>query len=305
VPAPTDGLWPVLAEIAEAQTLDLTDVRLVKFTNSAVFDLPRAAVVVKVAGSGLVADRIPTVIRVARWLEAEGFPAVRLVHGLDQPLRARGHAATAWHRVAATGRAPTGRDLARLVRLFHALPPPTGLPPWDPLRSIRRRLAEARGVRPEDLAFLTTRGDEVEASLATLRPALPAGPIHGDAFLGNVIPGSQGPVLCDFDSTSIGPREWDLTPVAVGSLRFAYDPDPQESFAAAYGSDVRRWPGFPVLRRLRELQLVTSVVPVLDSNPTVRHQFEHRLATLRTGSQARWQPYSHAFAAVTIRPGSR
>ncbi len=148
MPAPTGGLWPVLAEIAEAHTLDLTDARLIKFTNSAVFDLPRAAVVVKVAGSGVVADRIPTVIRVARWLEAEGFPAVRLVHGLDQPLRPRATPRWPGYRVAATGPAPTGRDLARLVRLFHALPPPTGLPPWDPLRLIRRRLAEAHSVAP-------------------------------------------------------------------------------------------------------------------------------------------------------------
>ena len=147
------------------------------------------------------------------------------------------------------------------------------------------------------MAFLAERCDEVEARLGDLRPTLAPGPIHGDAFLGNLIPGPNGPVLCDFDSTSIGYREWDLTPVAVGSLRFDYEIDPHQSFAAAYGFDVTSWSGFAVLRQLRELQLVTSVLPVLRSNPPVRRQFEHRLAALRTGSAERWQPYARFFEA--------
>jgi Phosphotransferase enzyme family len=288
-------LWAVLSDLCQAHALDPRAARLIKFTNSAVFDLPHADVVIKIAGSALVTERIPTVICVARWLEQESFPAVRLARGLDQPAHASGHAATVWQRVAADGPAPTGEDLAHLIRRFHRLPALDDLPPWDPIRSIRRRLADADGPSEDELAFLTDRCDDVEARLANLSPGLDPGPIHGDAFVGNVIPGPDGPILCDFDSTSIGPREWDLTPVAVGSLRFDYAVDPQDSFAATYGFDVVSWPGFPVLRRLRELQLVTSVLPVLGSNPPVRRQFEHRLATLRTDSTARWQPYARAF----------
>lgn len=40
--------------------------------------------------------------------------------------------------------------------------------------------------------------------------------------------------------------------------------------------------------RLRELQLVTSVLPILRSNPAVRGQFEHRLASLQAGDTGRW-----------------
>jgi Phosphotransferase enzyme family len=301
-PSSADGrlsptrLWTLLDELCAAHALDPTDARLIKFTNSAVFDLPRADVVIKVAGSALVTERIPTVIRVARWLEAAGFPAVRLVSDLDQPVLVQGHAATVWQRVAATGREPTGEDLAGLLQRFHALRAPDGgLPRWDPIRSIRRRLAEADGPTADELAFLRARCDEVEVRLAGLTPSLAPGAIHGDAFLGNLIPGPHGPVLCDFDSTSIGCREWDLTPVAVGSLRFDYANDPQPSFASAYGFDVTTWSGFAALRQLRELQLVTSVLPVLRSSPPVRSQFEHRLATLRSGSSARWQPYARAF----------
>jgi len=288
-------LWSVLTEICQAHGLDPTRARLIKSTNSADFDLPRADVVIKVAGSGLITDRIPNVVRVAHWLEAADFPAVRLVPDLEQPVHAQGHAATVWRRVVDGGPEPTGRDLARLIRRFHLLPAPHGLPSWDPIRSIRRRLADADGPTADDLVFLTERCDGLEASVRNLSPALEPGPIHGDAFLGNLIPGIDGPVLCDFDSASVGYREWDLTPVAVGSLRFDYEVDPQQSFAAEYGFDVTSWSGFPVLRQLRELQLVTSVVPVLRSNPAVRSQFEHRLTSLRSGSMDRWQPYARAF----------
>src|SRR5690606_9135500 len=126
-------------------------------------------------------------------------------------------------------------------------PAPPALPEWDPIGSIRRRLADADGVDADTLTFLTTRCDDVAARLADLSPALVPGPIHGDVFLGNLIPNDLEPVLCDFDSTSVGLREWDLTPVAVGSLRFDYAYDPHPSFSAAYGLDITSWSGFPVL----------------------------------------------------------
>lgn len=292
-----DRLQAVLVGICEACELDGAGARLIKFTNSAVFDLPRAEVVVKVAGSRLVTERIPKVVEVARWLEEHEFPAVRLLADVDQPVCSYGHQATLWRREPGDGPEPTGRDLAALIRRFHSLPPLAGLPTWDPMRGIRQRLAEADGIGTDELAFLAGRASALESELAGLEPTLEPGPIHGDVFLGNLIPNERGPVLCDFDSTSVGPREWDLTPVAVGSLRFDYEVDPHPSFAATYGFDVTSWDGFPVLRQLRELQLVTSVLPVLRSNPTVREQFGHRLASLQAGDAGRWQPYARSFTA--------
>jgi hypothetical protein len=50
-----------------------------------------------------------------------------------------------------------------------------------------------------------------------------------------------------------------------------------------------------VLRRLRELQLVTSVLPVLDANPALRPQWRLRLDSLRDGDDGvRWSPYPWA-----------
>ena len=94
--------------------------------------------------------------------------------------------------------------------------------------------------------FLLERCAEVEAALAMLDFPLPSGLVHGDAYPGNVIPGPDGPVLCDFDSSGVGPPEWDLTPLAVGYERFGDPPGDYRRFADAYGFDVTTWPGYPV-----------------------------------------------------------
>jgi hypothetical protein len=160
---------------------------------------------------------------------------------------------------------------------------------------MRRRLNRATGIDPDALDLLRSECDAVELDLTGLDvdPLIPPGVIHGDAHLGNLIPAPDHPVLCDFDSTCIGPREWDLTPAAVGALRFDYGPRVHHELSAAYGVDVTTWPGFPVLRRVRELQLVTSVLPLLAANPSLRPQWEHRVATLADPDpEAPWTPYA-------------
>ncbi|MEU7570068.1 aminoglycoside phosphotransferase family protein [Micromonospora sp. NPDC049240] len=273
--------------------LEPTGARLIKFTNNAVLDLPHESVVVRIAGSRTVRDRVSKVIAVASWLAEHRMPAVQLFPGFSQPVEAYGHLATLWTRVPATGRAPTGADLGRILRRYHSLPSPeTPLPPWRPLAPIRQRIAETDGLPQHDVAFLETKCEQLEEALAGLVYALPPGPIHGDSFLGNLIPGPEGAVICDFDSAAYGPREWDLTPVAVGELRFRYPGNPQEKLATTYGFDITGWPGFPVFRELRELQLVTSVLPVLHGNPSLADQWRHRLRTFRNGDlDAAWTPY--------------
>ncbi|MDP9845551.1 phosphotransferase enzyme family protein [Streptosporangium lutulentum] len=266
---------------------------LIKFTNNAVFRLHRAPVVVRIAGSTAVQESVPTVVRAARWLAGHDFPAVRLLPGCEQPMRVEGHLVTLWEYVPEVGPRPGGADVAVLLRRLHALPgSPQDLPMWRPMAEIRQRLAEPEDLSSVDHAFLLDECDEVEERLAMIDYVLPPGVIHGDVFLGNVIAGPGGPVLCDFDGMTIGPREWDLTPVAVGSLRMDYPKDEHTPLAEGYGFDVTRWEGFPVLRRLRELKLVTSVLPILRSNPGIRPQWENRMYSFKARDlAARWQPY--------------
>lgn len=284
----------LLAAIGDQTRLDVRDAQLIKFTNNAVFRLAHVPVVVRLAGSATVRARVPKVVQVARWLAAHDAPTVRLLDGVSQPLDIDGQLATLWQAVPPGGSPPTGADLARILRLFHALPAPAvPLPAWRPFKEIRSRLAEPEGLDDADLTYLLGECDRIEAELADVRYVLPSGPIHGDAFLGNLIPSPDGLVICDFDSSADGPREWDLTPMAVSRLRFDYPGDDYGELAKAYGFDVLAWPGFPVLRQIRELKLVTSVIPILRSNPKLREQWAFRLRSFREGDlAAKWSAYS-------------
>src|SRR5688500_8844954 len=111
------------------------------------------------------------------------------------------------------------------------------------MSEIRSRLAKPDGVGADDLPYLHDESNLLEGQVVSLSYELPVGAIHGDAFIENLIDGATGPVICDFDSSSDGPREWDLVPLAVGKLRFDYPGDDYEVLARGYGFDVISWPG--------------------------------------------------------------
>jgi aminoglycoside phosphotransferase (APT) family kinase protein len=284
----------VLARMCVPVGFDPADARLIKMTNNAVFHLPREGVVVRMATTSTLFHRVDKVIAVARWLAGTDVPAVELDERIEQPLRAAGSLATVWRYVHPTEPPPDAGSLARLIQRWHAVDaPPPGLPLWNPVADARLRLSDANGLDDADHAYLSQRYDTLEADLAEMLPAMPAGVIHGDAHTGNLIRAADGTVvIADFDGTCIGPREWDLVPVAYGATRFGRR-DWHQAFVDVYGHDVAQSPSWPVLRTVRELQLVASVVPMLASNPAVAAQFRHRLETIRCGDHhARWQRYT-------------
>jgi hypothetical protein len=272
--------------------LDPAGARLLRFTNNAVYALVSAPVVVRIVGSRGLRNRVGTLVTVAEHFARHDIPAIRLLTGFHQPLHIGEHLVTAWHEVPSAGRAATAGDLARLLRRVHALPPPPGLTEWAPLDAVRARLADAEELGERDRQFLLRRCAEVEDALAGLTFELPRGLVHGDAHPGNVIVGPAGPVLCDFDSSCVGPPEWDLTPLAVGRERFGDPLGRYRMLADVYGFDVTSWAGFPVLRAIRELKLTTSVLPILRSHHSVRSEFRRRLDDLREGrTETRWVRY--------------
>ncbi|SFO15648.1 phosphotransferase enzyme family protein [Amycolatopsis rubida] len=282
----------VLTAVCARLGFDPAGARLLRFTNNAVFALHGAPVVVRIVGSTRLRHRVGTVVRVAEHFARHEVPAVRLLAGVEQPLDVHGHLVTVWDLVPFAGPPPTPADLAGLLRQVHALPPPEGLPEWEPLRSVEARVADAEELAEADQRFLLERCAQVQDRLDTLDFPLTRGFVHGDAHPGNVLPGPEGPVLCDFDSSCVGPPEWDLTPLAVGRDRFGDPPARYAEFAAAYGFDVTVWPGFSVLRAVRELKLTTSVLPILRSHPPVRAELRRRLADLRAGRTATaWTRY--------------
>lgn len=83
-----DRLTTILTEVCARAGLDPTGAKLIKFTNNAVFRLVCDPVVIRIAGSGAVRARVPKVVAVARWLAAHEMPSVRLLEGVEQPVRA-------------------------------------------------------------------------------------------------------------------------------------------------------------------------------------------------------------------------
>jgi hypothetical protein len=289
-----ERLPEILAGVCASVGLDPTGATLIKCTANAVFRLANAPVVVRIGVSTALRHRVEKVVHVATWLAEHDVPAVRLLTGVPQPVQYDGYVATFWEAVPDGGWRPRGRDLGKLLRRLHDLPEPASwLPPWRPLADVQARIGEAIELAAPDLAFLQERCDEVADMLSRLEfPSAPA-LVHGDAHLGNLIPSPNGSVLCDFDSSSLGPPEWDLTPLAVGVVRFGEPAGRYRELVRTYGMDVTRWSGFPVLRAVRELKLITSVLPIIASRPEVRAELFRRMADVRSGNtSARWARYT-------------
>lgn len=288
-----DGPRAALGAVCDRAGLDPRGARLLRFTNNAVFLLAKQPVVVRILGAASLRHRVGKVVDVARWMEAHDVPAVRLLPGLPQPVVAGSLHATVWRATPDTGAPPTAADLGRLLRRLHELPPPRfTLPRWAPLDDVRRRLTDTDVLSDEDRSFLIERCDGARRALDELRFPHRDRVVHGDAHLGNVIASPSGPVLCDFDSTCLGPPEADLVPLPVGLRRFGGSDATYAQFSDAYGYDVTGWHGFGVLREIRELKLVTSALPVVRGNPALGAEMFRRLDDFRRGDRnATWTRY--------------
>ena len=124
--------------------------------------------------------------------------------------------------------------------------------------------------------------------------ALPPGVIHGDASIGNVLRDYDGnPVLIDLDGFAIGPREWDVVLTAMYYDSFVWHTGEEyETFARIFGFDIMTWPGYPVLREIREFLMVTWVIQKATESAEIAAEASKRIEALRTGSSRKdWQPY--------------
>lgn len=226
--------------------------------------------------------RVEKELCVARWLAAANVSAVRVLEGIDQPLLVGGHPLSFWQAVTGGDPEPTQADLARLLAAFHSLPDCLcDLPTFDPFGPSASRLARASGVAAGDLKFLRALCADLAEQFRGLTFALPVGPIHGDAHTGNLLVDRGQVVLSDFESSAIGPREWDLLPTAIAVERYGLADDRYLEFAATYGFDVRRWPGYPVLRQIRELTMTTWIMQNIGESSEVADEFALRVGSLR------------------------
>ncbi|MFI9508605.1 phosphotransferase family protein [Nocardia sp. NPDC052566] len=282
-----------VVEAACAQmSLSAHGAELIKYTVNAVFRLRSAPVIVRVGAGEVGEARGSRVVSVARWLAAEGAPVAPVMEGAQPIYVDEGHTVTFWHELA-TRRTWKAHELAGPLRALHELEPDAALPIWDPFDNARRRLAAADPVvSPDDVDWLRDAWAAAENGYRAWESKMPIGVVHGDPHTGNLLKDVSGRiVLCDLDETGIGPLAWDLVPQAVGAVRFDRA-DFYRQFVDAYGADVRNEPYWPALARIRELVMVTSVLPDIGQRPLVAAEHAHRLATLRAGHHtATWNLY--------------
>ncbi|MFG2884527.1 phosphotransferase enzyme family protein [Streptomyces sp. NPDC048297] len=277
--------------LAAAQVLPGTarDARLLTLGENAVF--ASGDLVVKVGRDAELLDRARRELEIAGWLERADVPAVRAAE--PKPLLVDGHPVTVWHRLPEPVRPAGPGDLARLLRIVHALPaPPFALPPRDLLGGVERWLRLAGdAIDPADATYLRERRDGFASASAALTPRLTPGPIHGDALPRNVHVGPEGPVLVDLETFSADLREHDLVVMALSRDRYGLPAEAYGSFTEAYGWDVREWEGCGVLRGARETASCAWVAQHAPTNPKAQAEFERRVASLRNGDETvRWYP---------------
>ncbi|MFG2890859.1 aminoglycoside phosphotransferase family protein [Streptomyces sp. NPDC048248] len=268
------------------------DARLLSLGENAVFALGDSGPVVRVGRSAELLERAERELAVARWLEAEGVPAVRAA----EPVAAlvEGHPVTYWHQLPEAVRPAGPGDLAALLRRVHALPePPLALPRRELLGGVERWLRLAGdAVSAQDAEYLRGRRDAFAAAATALEPHLPRGPIHGDALTRNVHVGPDGPVLVDLETFSADLREHDLVVMALSRDRYGLAADAYDTFVSVYGWDVRDWEGCAVLRGSRETASCAWVSQHAPGNPAALKEFRRRIASLREkDATVRWYPF--------------
>jgi aminoglycoside phosphotransferase len=293
----SDGSYAVLNLACRIAGLDPESARLLRMGSNAVYRLS-APVIARISRSGVDVDDARRTVAVAIWLESVGYPSVRAVEvDVDQPIVIDGHAVTFWQAVSDDGDefASVG-EVAQVLMELHKLiaPDDLGLPSLEPFDKAAKRIEANDWLSSADRDFLTETLTRMQESYGALDFVLPRGVIHGDANVGNVLHDWGGnPVVIDLDGFSIGPREWDLALTAIYYDSFGWHTrEEYETFVRVYGFDIMKWPGYPVMRAVREFLMVPWVIQKAGESPRVAAEARKRISALRTGASRKdWEPY--------------
>lgn len=286
----------VLREACRGAGLDASGAELLRLGSNAVYRLASSPVVVRIAADPGVLPEMERAVRVARWLDVERFPAVRVVAGVEQPIVVGGRVVTFWENAQDSSEYARLDELADLLRWLHWLDEPEslGLSYFDPFARVAAYLRRVEGVAEGDREFVEERARKLQKAYDRVDFVLPFGVIHGDANVGNAIRHRAGhAVLIDLDSFSLGHREWDLVLTSLYYERFGWHTRSEyEKFVYHYGFDLMNWPGYPVLADLRELMMTLWLATQEAVSPGAAAEFAKRVRAMRTGGSRRdWRPF--------------
>lgn len=286
----SDDHSAVLAAACAEVGLDHTDAEPIRLGENALFRLP-GGVVARIARPGQLAAATREV-RIAQWLAEHEIPAVRALKDIAQPVLAAGRAVTFWEELP-PHRHGTPAEVATAIRRLHDLPVPTDLPigDLDPFVRLAERIDAATTLTDEDRTWLREHLVSLQTRYANLPPGLPRCVVHGDAWVGNVVATDDGQVvLLDLERCSVGPPEWDLVSTAIKHTSFDWiTAEDYRDFCDRYGHDVYDWPGFDLLRDIRELRMASYVAQQAAENPDARAEASLRVSCLRKHATRPWQ----------------
>ncbi|MGH7745737.1 MAG: phosphotransferase family protein, partial [Candidatus Dormibacteria bacterium] len=118
--------------------------------------------------------------------------------------------------------------------------------------------------------------------------------VHGDAHARNLMRSANGTIkLIDFEDFCHGPREWDIAVEAVRHQALGWvSENDYRSYVAEYGVDVIDWPGYPVVRAARELNMTTWLAQRLGQEEEIDVEVRRRISDLREDQSARhWRTF--------------
>ncbi|MGM1058458.1 phosphotransferase family protein [Saccharothrix sp. Mg75] len=232
-------------------------------------------------------------VRISRWLATTAVPAVRVADHGQQPVLVEDRPVTWWAQLP-EHRHATPTELGAALKEVHALAVPAlpPLPAFDPFHELDQVIAASAAVTDRDRAWLTDLIAALRHEYSELLSELLRCTIHGDAWQGNLaVPENHAPTLMDLDHFGLGPREWDLIPLAVDRTDFArITPAEYEAFVDAYGGyDVTGHPGYRTLATITELRWIAFAIRKAKTSPKARGEAEYRLACLRGDIERPWR----------------
>ena len=269
---------------------DAGDGAILRVASSVLVEFPTAALVARV-DTPAQAARASDHVRIARFLEERGVPAVRSIDSPASVARDPRGVVTLWRRVTFEERSPSAEELARAARALHdsTRDGPEDLPSFDPFDGVADWL-DRPVVRASK--WFTELREQVDRRRTQWAERLPDASgeavIHGDLNLDNVVITADGPVLLDLECTGIGPVSWDLVAPWVSVRRYGGPLEWYERFASAYGADVRQSASCQLFCDVYETCLAVWCLAHADLSAEMSAEAEIRLRTLLDGSTAKW-----------------
>ena len=273
--------------------LDSSGLTLLHQHATTIYLLPAANAVARVHSDNPAAAT--RAVTITTWLAEHGLPTTIPVPGTG-PIVEGDRVITFWvhHPQPTPPPHPDPAHLGRLLRTLHQLPPPPlDLPTYRPLASLHDTIDIATCLTPDDRGWLTHTATELLHQYTALDFPLGSGHLHGDAYPGNMLYDTTTDtwLLSDWDETATGPRELDLANTYQGTRMGRTDTE-LDRFAAAYGHDLRHWPGLPTLRSIRDLHTLGSYIRRADNgDATAATELHHRLHVLQHSDPTTpWHP---------------